>query len=116
MGTLSRRDFARLAGLGGVGLYVGGRAALVGGNAAHTVPAAAGLSDPSVQPKFVELAPNALDPAFLFKDLNDRGKAASRPDFRVRIAQTVQQTGLVDPRSRRRLRPGVKTIRTSPSR
>nr|NIP26083.1 hypothetical protein [Phycisphaerae bacterium]NIX29898.1 hypothetical protein [Phycisphaerae bacterium] len=32
------------------------------------IPAAPGLSDPALQPKFVELAPNALDPGFLFKD------------------------------------------------
>jgi len=70
-------------------------------------PAAAGLSDPAFQPKFVEPAPNALDPGFLFRDLNDRGRPARRPDFRVRARRTSQETGLIDPRTGRRLQTKV---------
>jgi FtsP/CotA-like multicopper oxidase with cupredoxin domain len=70
-------------------------------------PLAAGLSDPALQPKFVELAPNALDPAFLFKDLNEGGLPAHKPNFSLRVRQTTQSTGLIDPRNGRRLRTDV---------
>ncbi|WP_136799739.1 multicopper oxidase family protein [Desulfosediminicola ganghwensis] len=63
----------------------------------------AGLSDPARQPKFVELAPNALDPGFLFKDLNQDGGPAQRPNFSLRVKEAVQQTGLINPRNGRRL-------------
>ena len=62
-----------------------------------------GLSDPALQPKFVELAPNALDPGFLFKDLNERGRPAHKPNFSIKIRETVQQTGLINPRNGRKL-------------
>jgi spore coat protein A len=70
-------------------------------------PAAAGLSDPALQPKFVELAPNALDPGFLFKDLNQNGGPAQKPNFSIRVSETVQETGLIDPRNNRRLKTTV---------
>ena len=54
-------------------------------------PAATGLSDPAVQPKFVENAPNALDPGFLHMPLQQGPKAGS---YNLRVAETVQQTGL----------------------
>jgi len=70
-------------------------------------PAAAGLSDPALQPKFVELAPNALDPGFLFKDLNFNGGPVQRPNFSLKAGETVQETGLVDPKNGRRLKTPV---------
>ena len=66
--------------------------------AAAAVP---GLSDPCLQPKFVEIAPNALDPGFLFKDLNERGWARRLPDFSIGVHQVYQQTGLVNSRGRK---------------
>lgn len=66
-----------------------------------------GLSDPVQQPKFVELAPNALDPGFLYKDLNDNGGPAQKPDFSIRAAETVQETGLINPKNGRRLKTKV---------
>ncbi len=74
-----------------------------------------GLSDPALQPKFVEAAPNALDPGFLFKDLNVDRKPVQKPNFSIRVAETVQQTGLVDPTNGRRLDTpvwgyGTKTV------
>jgi FtsP/CotA-like multicopper oxidase with cupredoxin domain len=66
-----------------------------------------GLSDPALQPKFVELAPNALDPQFLFKDLNDKGGPVLKPNFSIRTGETIQETGLIDPRSGRRLKTKV---------
>ena len=53
--------------------------------AAEQIP---GLSDPAVQPKFVEIVPNALDPGFIY----DTRKGS----IKVAIGQTTQQTGLVD--------------------
>ena len=54
-------------------------------------PAAAGLSDPSLQPKFVTTVPDALAPGFkLVPDDSNRGR------FRVAAGPSVQQTGLVN--------------------
>ncbi len=74
-----------------------------------------GLSDPSLQPKFVELVPNALDPGFLFRDLNENGGPVQRPNFSISIKETVQQTGLINPRNGRKLNTriwgyGKKTV------
>lgn len=74
---------------------------------AFGVSAAAGLSDPALQPKFVELAPNALDPGFLFKDLNENGMPAHRPNFSIKAAETVQETGLINPKNGRKLKTTV---------
>jgi spore coat protein A len=74
---------------------------------AFAAPAASGLSDPALQPKFVELAPNALDPAFLFKDLNENGGPVQKPNFSIAIRETVQETGLIDPKNGRRLKTKV---------
>ena len=52
---------------------------------------ASGLSDPAVQPKFEALAPNALDPTFLFMPLGNGSKAGQ---FNLSVRQTSQQTGL----------------------
>ncbi len=101
---MSRRGFIKLAGLGAGAAYVGsGVLPGVRGLPAYAVPAAAGLSDPALQRKFVELAPNALDPGFLFKDLHHGGRPVQAPNFRVRVRQVTQKTGLVDRRSGRRL-------------
>ena len=100
---LDRRSFLKAASASGALVYVNA----VGGAQALAVPAAAGLSDPALQPKFVNLAPNALDPGFLFKDLNENGGPAQRPNFSIRARQTVQETGLIDPRNGRRLKTKI---------
>jgi len=46
-----------------------------------------GLSDPALQPKFMNAVPNALDPGFIYN--TTKGK------IKVAVGQTVQQTGLV---------------------
>jgi FtsP/CotA-like multicopper oxidase with cupredoxin domain len=74
---------------------------------AFGVPAAGGLSDPALQLKFVELAPNALDPGFLFKDLNQNGEPVQKPNFSLRVRETVQETGLINPANGRRLKTNV---------
>ncbi len=102
---IRRRDVLRLGALGVAGAAVPGFA--VRGRRALAVPLASGLSDPLTQPMFVEPAPNALDPAFLFKDLSEKGRAAHKPNFSIAVRQGVQETGLVDPRSGRRLRTRI---------
>lgn len=74
---------------------------------AYAALLANGLSDPALQPKFVELAPNALDPGFLFKDLNQNGGPAQQPNFSIRIKEALQETGLIDPKSGRRLKTRI---------
>jgi FtsP/CotA-like multicopper oxidase with cupredoxin domain len=63
---------------------------------ARAVPAAVGLSDPAVQPKFVNLAPNALDPGFKYAS-NNKGQ------YSVAVRAGRQMTGLVNPRNGRPL-------------
>jgi FtsP/CotA-like multicopper oxidase with cupredoxin domain len=92
---LSRREFFKLTGLSaGVGLIGPGRLlpGLAGVRApigARYVPAAVGLSDPALQPKFVNRVPNAANPAFAYKGTKNK--------YTVEIGPSVQQTGLVDP-------------------
>ncbi len=66
-----------------------------------------GLSDPALQPKFVELAPNALDPGFLFKDFSQNGLPALKPNFRIRAKEAIHETGLVHPRNGRKLKTRI---------
>jgi spore coat protein A len=100
---LTRRSFLKLGAMTGAGLLLPPSLS----RRALAVPAAAGLSDPALQPKFVELVPNALDPGFLFKDLNENGGAAQKPNFSIRVAETVQETGLTNPGNGRRLKTNV---------
>jgi spore coat protein A len=64
--TYSRRDFLRATGVGGAGLVLLGRSGVLDAVPVTAAPAAPGLSDPAMQPKFAELAPNALDPGFKY--------------------------------------------------
>jgi spore coat protein A, manganese oxidase len=84
---VSRRQFIKLGGATVAAAAITARS----GFWQHVlaVPAAAGLSDPALQPKFVELAPNALDPAFMYQK-NAQGF------YDIVIRQTKQQTGLVN--------------------
>ena len=95
MGTqgYSRREFIRVAGVGGAGLYVLARSGrLLASPAVHAVPLAAGLSDPALQPKFVNLVPNAADPAFSYK--RSQGKKSK---YDVEVGPSTHFTGLTDP-------------------
>ena len=55
---------------------------------ASAAPLAPGLSDPAAQPKFGELAPNALDPAF---------KYSGGPAYTVDVGLGSTMTGLRNP-------------------
>ena len=72
---------------------------------AYGTPLAVGLSDPELQPKFVEPVPNALDPGFMFEPIGGNGPKAGT--FNVYVKQTRHQTGLIDQRSGRRLSTSV---------
>jgi FtsP/CotA-like multicopper oxidase with cupredoxin domain len=85
---LSRRRFLKGAGAAGALLAT---SPLWRPGSAAAIPLAKGLSDPAVQPKFVEDAPNALDPAFFFEPLTAGPRSGS---FDVHVGQTVQETGL----------------------
>ena len=95
---ITRRDFVKLTGAATAGLYVGTQVPWM--SRAAAAPAAVGLSDPALQPKFVELAPNALDPGFKFEPLTAGRRAGN---FNVYIRQSVQQTGLVSATSGKKL-------------
>jgi FtsP/CotA-like multicopper oxidase with cupredoxin domain len=85
----TRRQILKYGGLAGVGLWAGSKGGWVDRVLAE--PLAFGLSDPAVQSKFVEYAPNALDPGFLFHPELNGAKAGQ---FNIYVKQTMQQTGL----------------------
>jgi spore coat protein A len=90
---ISRRQFFKLTAAVGAGLAAPwsarlGNALPVGALRAFAVPAAAGLSDPASQPKFVEYAPNALAPGFIYEPNGNDGI------YRVAVKQITQMTGL----------------------
>jgi FtsP/CotA-like multicopper oxidase with cupredoxin domain len=86
---INRRDFVKLSTLAGAGLAVPG---WTGRALAETL--ASGLSDPALQPKFANLVPNALAPAFQYQP-DETGR------FRVSLRETQQETGLVARNGRR---------------
>ena len=88
MTVLTRRELMKLAGVGGASVA---GASLLRTGFAGAVPLARGLSDPAVQPKFAEYAPNALDPAFRFEPL---AAGPGQGNYNVYVRQSVQQTGL----------------------
>jgi FtsP/CotA-like multicopper oxidase with cupredoxin domain len=82
----TRRDFLKVSTATGAVLYVN----LVGGlSRAGAVPAAVGLSDPALQPKFANPVPNALDPGFVYRSKKNK--------YKIAMTQIQQTTGLIDP-------------------
>jgi FtsP/CotA-like multicopper oxidase with cupredoxin domain len=92
---MKRRDFVKIAGISGAGL-----ALMPGGfvkQGLQAATAAPGLSDPALQPKFVNLVPNALHPAFKYMP-NKKGRHKGK--YMVSIQETNDHiTGLINPRS-----------------
>ncbi len=84
---VTRRDFMRLSAGATAGLFIGSELGWPAPAAA--VPLAVGLSDPALQPKFVNHVANALDPSFGFRGNNDK--------YRIDIGPGVQYTGLLGP-------------------
>jgi FtsP/CotA-like multicopper oxidase with cupredoxin domain len=79
---LNRRDFVKLSAAAGAVAGIPAWARRAG-----AVPAAVGLSDPALQPKFQNPVPNALDPAFIYQPDN-KGR------YKIRAAEGIQYTGL----------------------
>ena len=87
---ISRRKFFKLTAATGMGLAISGNAVQtnrkgsfrLGAQRAFAASQGPGLSDPALQPKFMNLVPNALDPGFIF----DTGDGA----IRVGVGQAVQ--------------------------
>ncbi|MGB5550005.1 MAG: multicopper oxidase domain-containing protein [Thermoanaerobaculia bacterium] len=52
-----------------------------------------GLSDPFIQPKFINPVPNALDPGFIYQTR----RTGKTNKIKVAVGQSVQMTGLVGP-------------------
>jgi spore coat protein A len=92
---ISRRQFFKLSAATGIGLAVSGTAAgtrLGRGMSPRVFAASAipGLSDPVIQPKFANLVPDALSPAFKFT-----AKGNKVQKVKVAVGPSVQMTGLV---------------------
>ncbi|MHC4954873.1 MAG: multicopper oxidase family protein [Planctomycetota bacterium] len=86
---VTRRDFVKLSTMVGVGLTMP-----TWMRRARAIGLAAGLSDPALQPKFVNPVPNALAPGFIYTpDKNG--------EYHVAAAMGSLQTGLVDGRGRK---------------
>ena len=95
---ISRRNFFKLTAATGLGLAVSGvpgskgsvGSRTVGASRAFALPAATGLSDPALQPKFLNDVPDALAPGFIYQPDN-KGR------YKIKAGQAVQYTGLVNP-------------------
>ena len=87
----TRRELFYLAGSGAVGAALYATtfdvAGFLGAPSVRAATQGPGLSDPALQPKFVEPVPNALDPGFIYD--------TSKGSIKVAVGQTVQHTGLI---------------------
>jgi FtsP/CotA-like multicopper oxidase with cupredoxin domain len=83
---MTRRQVLKAGMIGGAGLMLPWKFRLPRAFAATQGP---GLSDPAIQPKFMEAVPNALDPGFIYN--------TSKGKIKVAVDETVQMTGLVAP-------------------
>ena len=82
---LRRREFLQLTGAAGITATLPCSRWVARARAEGLID---GLSDPALQPKFVEQVPNALDPAFIYD--------TSKGKIKVAVGPTTQQIGLVD--------------------
>ncbi len=91
---MSRRSFIRTTS-GGAGLLVLTRLGteVWSPSVAAAATQGPGLSDPALQPRFVEIAPNALHPGFVY----ETSKGPSKNKIKVGVGQAMQYTGLVGP-------------------
>jgi spore coat protein A len=81
---LTRRQMIKCGLAGGAGMILPWKFNISRALAASAAP---GLSDPSLQPKFVNPVPDAMAPGFKFTSMSNK--------FRVSVAPSVQMTGLV---------------------
>ena len=83
---ITRREFLKTSGAVLAGFALTSK---LGYRPVFAAPAAAGLSDPALQPKFMNIVPDALAPSFKFTSKNNK--------FKVAVGPSLQQTGLIDP-------------------
>jgi len=83
---VTRRKFIQLGAMAGAGVLLPWPTKLL-----RATPLVSGLSDPALQPKFVNMVPNALHPSFKFKQMRGRN------NYRVGMYEIDHATGLVDP-------------------
>jgi spore coat protein A, manganese oxidase len=83
----TRRQFIKYSGLTGFALYADSKLGWV--RKAFATPAAAGLSDPALQPKFTNLVPDALNPGFKILTPTSNDKF-----LKVFAGASIQNTGL----------------------
>ncbi len=86
---MKRRDFSKILAAAGVGAMVPWRKALAVAQAAGQGKT---LSDPALQPMFVNLVPNAMDPGFMFS-----AKNPNKQKIKISVGPSTQMTGLVGP-------------------
>lgn len=79
---MKRRDFAKTVAGAMAGLALGS-------HRGWAIVAAPGLSNPALQPKFINPVPDALAPGFIYQP-DRRGR------YKIQVRPAVQQTGLVD--------------------
>ncbi len=84
---MTRRQVLKAGMIGGAGLMMPLRFLPAKAFAAVAAPGL-GLSDPALQPKFMNLVPDAMAPSFMYK--GNKGK------FRVAVGPSVQWTGLMN--------------------
>jgi FtsP/CotA-like multicopper oxidase with cupredoxin domain len=97
---INRRQFLKLSAAAGAGLAAPLRLAGSGGlgriPTAFAAPLGAGLSDPALQPKFFEPAPNALDPGYKYAG------------YTVGVGYNPNhETGLINPTTNARLKTPI---------
>jgi FtsP/CotA-like multicopper oxidase with cupredoxin domain len=81
----NRRQFIKYSGLTGFALYADSKLGWV--RKAFAEVAAPGLSDPALQPKFMNMVPDALMPGFKYQP-DSKGR------FKIKIGTAIQKTGL----------------------
>ncbi len=85
---VSRREFMKLTGATVAGFALSSQ---FGFMRVLAETARDGLSDPALQPKFVNPVPDALSPGFIYKPNKKTGT------YNIEIAKAKQWTGLIDP-------------------
>ena len=83
----TRREFIKLGGATSAAILMARMRVM----RALAAPAAAGLSDPALQPKFMNPVPDAMAPTFKYSPNGNTNK------YKVAVGPSVQMTGLVGP-------------------
>ncbi|MFC2046591.1 twin-arginine translocation signal domain-containing protein, partial [Chloroflexota bacterium] len=106
--TISRRDFLKITTAAGAGLAapwrlpgLRGAGGLMGVQRAFADAARDWLSNPALQPKFVNAVPDAMAPSFIYSPKRNTG------EYHISVAKAKQWTGLVDPATGKTLKTPI---------